>query len=764
MAASPLTSAVRRPPILAVGFGLLALCTFAPTPAWGQSKKLALLVGCTKFPRASDLPELWGPANDIPLWAGLLRSRFGFADKDITQLVGWPADEAKRPTYRNIAAAFERLIAQAGPDSQVFIVLSGHGTQIPIPATQTDPLDPRNPEPDGLDEVFLPADVEPAGPDGTLKNHLLDDQIGVWLDRLRGRGASVWIIFDCCHSGTMMRGSDERERPREVKAQQLGISEKAIEAAAARGRRAVLLAEKRGERPHENGLFDLKGKSTGKVVAFSAAQAFETAPELAQPPDAPRTPKNVYGLLSYTLVKTIEELQAPVTYRQLARILVARYVAERGSDGPTPQFDGDDLDRQVLGVKHLTTGPEIVLRRNPGELEVSAGDLRGLGRGSVLAVHPPAGDARSPKTVLGYVQITTSQPINAAVQVCPGPRGEPMVPADKLPNLALCTVVSRDLVNRIKLAVRAATKADEPDAAEVRRTLDALDPAVKELVQVTADEAAAEWLAWVEKGRLELRPGAGQRINVGEAAAARKARALRGGPSTPRGFGGYPLADKKQLLRKLEDDLQMIYTGRNLLRIGGSLANSPTQDNFGLRLEILKLKGPRSKEQPDGKLTPGSTLFPGQRLQFTLYNDGPADMWAAVLLMDGNFKIEVLPFALKRGDHYGPVRGTVEGTALGRDCILVLAIPQYRSPDQPDFAFLKQNGLTEHEVKTRGLFRRTRLGAFRDGPTTPFAQLLKAAAGAGRTHAWVRDVPTNPIVLMASWMTLRPSGAQPPPE
>src|SRR5690606_15651718 len=111
-------------------------------------------------------------------------------------------DPAKRPTCANIEAAFERLIAKAASGSQVVILLSGHGFRFPLPESQTEPLDPNNPEPDGLDEAFLPADYQ-AG-----KNMILDNQIAAWLDELRGKGSHVWIVFDSCHSGTMMRGGE----------------------------------------------------------------------------------------------------------------------------------------------------------------------------------------------------------------------------------------------------------------------------------------------------------------------------------------------------------------------------------------------------------------------------------------------------------------------------------------------------------------------------------------------------------------------------
>jgi hypothetical protein len=752
---------------LLLSAGLLTLG--AAAPAHAQGKKLALLVGCTQYPNAN-LRELWGPAHDVRLWARLLTTRFGFADKDVTRLVGWPDDPKKRPTYANIAAAFRRLTARADGDTQVFILLSGHGVQIPIPDTQKDPLDPKNPEPDGMDEVFLPADVEQAGPDGKLKNHLLDDELGAWLDQLRDKGARVWIVFDCCHSGTMMRGTDEVERPREVKPKDLGISEKAIEKAARRAQEAVAAARKQGKPVGETGLLDVKpakGPGKGSVVGFYAAQAFEQAPELPRPADAPRTSEHYYGLMSYTLVKTLEQLPAAVSYRQLGRILVARYVAERGSHGPTPFFEGtpldkgDSLDLKVLGAERLGRGRDIVLSRfGPRkELRVNAGDLHGLTRGSVLVVHPPAGGKRGPDAVLGHVRVVGTLPTAARVEPCPGPKGGAAAKAGQLPDLASCTILTRDFGDlRLKVAVRAASEKDRADAGKVVRLLrNGLDPEVRQMIAVTEKEAEAQWVVWVEKGRLVLRLGEGQVIDPKQEQAADKARRVRRQPAPPRSFGGYPLTDPA-LARRLGDDLQMIFTASNLMRIAGALGNPAAGgENYGLKLEVIKLKGPEGSEQPDGPLPPGAAVFPGQVLRTALSNEGLDDLWVSVIRIDGNFKITVRTYPMRSGGPTIKETGDVGGDAFGRECILVLGVPQRVSRDRPDLEFLAQDGLKELRESKRGLDRGARTRDAAKALPTPFGQLLTlAATGKGGTRSYNPRVPTNPVVLMYSWETVLP--------
>ena len=55
--------------------------------------------------------------------------------------------------------------------------------------------------------MFLPTDF--AGWDEQakrLKNTVIDFELRKWLKDIRGNGARVWAIVDCCYSGTIARG------------------------------------------------------------------------------------------------------------------------------------------------------------------------------------------------------------------------------------------------------------------------------------------------------------------------------------------------------------------------------------------------------------------------------------------------------------------------------------------------------------------------------------------------------------------------------
>ena len=71
-------------------------------------------------------------------------------------------DRSRRPSRPAADAAEHRarvsqLAEQAREGDQVVVLLAGHGSQQP----ESDPPDAAYPEPDGLDEIFLPADVNP---------------------------------------------------------------------------------------------------------------------------------------------------------------------------------------------------------------------------------------------------------------------------------------------------------------------------------------------------------------------------------------------------------------------------------------------------------------------------------------------------------------------------------------------------------------------------------------------------------------------------
>ena len=115
----------------------------------------AILIGVTKYNHLSRSYHLSGPANDVRLMRQLLEKQFRFLPADIVTLTEEERTPNRRPTRANIERQFHQLAERVRAGDQVVILLAGHGGRQP----EQVPPDPEFPEPDGIDEIFLPADV-----------------------------------------------------------------------------------------------------------------------------------------------------------------------------------------------------------------------------------------------------------------------------------------------------------------------------------------------------------------------------------------------------------------------------------------------------------------------------------------------------------------------------------------------------------------------------------------------------------------------------
>lgn len=727
-----------------VAFFMLVTISTTFTINANATEKHALLVGCTSYPNGKEIPELFGPANDIPLWHKLLTSPspggFAFPTQNVQLLLGWPQDTTLRPTRDNIAAAFDALIATSKPGSQIVIVLSGHGTQQPIPVEQ-DPFDPQNPEPDGLDEVFLPADATEGSP--VIENGIIDNQIGTWLEQMRSKGANVWIVFDCCHSGTMTRSiDDDGERSRNVEPTKLGISPQSLEHAA---RRAEAAAKNRSDKglppfaaPEEiSARSNTSDTEDGSLVAFYAAQPFEKAPELPLPAGQPHSQANFYGLLSYTLVQTLLERRSPLSYRELSRLLTASYRARRGTRFPTPFAEGD-LDLEVLSSRQWPLCAELLIERNRERLELNAGELHGLTVDSVLAVHPPINDTRDPTIVLGYVTVKSVSPSTAVVESC---TFKGMQALTDVPQLSRCTIASRNFGEmRIKIYVEPKSPLEEVLKAIDRDVADQIQIAnIREgagwSLEVVAPAAASEYgIRGSVEDQVVLLPGAGRQVRENLPATTRKY------------FAAYPMTDTQRLVGDLERDLPKLFRWQNLWRVSSGVNAMDGGETHDLKIGALKLSGLQDQE---GEPLRGSVLRSGDLVRFTLRNDGIQNLWVTVLYLDSDFGVKRLspgPLQIEARRALKPftLQMTADGNSGGQEGLIVFVSPA-TDKTAPDFSFLEQEPILVASERTRGIG---------DVPSTPFGHLLKTAAFNSGTRGMEPVVVTTPAVLTQTWLLI----------
>jgi hypothetical protein len=126
--------------------------------------------------------ELNGCIHDASNAENVLRDGFKF--RHILKLCD---NTPAKPTKANILAALRWLVKDAKEGDTLYLHYSGHGNRT---------KDHTGDEENGLDETIVPLDYQEAGEisDDTLYHELVV--------ALRGSGACLTVVADCCHSGT----------------------------------------------------------------------------------------------------------------------------------------------------------------------------------------------------------------------------------------------------------------------------------------------------------------------------------------------------------------------------------------------------------------------------------------------------------------------------------------------------------------------------------------------------------------------------------
>jgi hypothetical protein len=638
-----------------------------PDPAGPAAGRRALLVGVTTYDHLPPALHLKGPANDVRLVRRLLQERYRFPAAGIVSLTEDEGSPAQRPTRANIEREFRRLADRAREGDQVVILLSGHGSRQP----EADPPSSEHPEPDGLDEIFLPADVKAwNNSSGRVPNAVVDDEFGAWLRAITAKKAYVWVIFDCCHSGTMTRGTEVvREVPPEVLVPREEL-DRAHERASRRRETT------RGGPAAQPAPF-VPRQPSDYLVATYACRSHESTPEGLLPPGSPDSKS--HGLLTYCLVDILiksAESRAALTYRELVRRLQALY-AGRLQGAPTPLVEGRGQDRIVLGTEQPTRS-RLMLTRDRDGYKVDAGDLYGLTPGSILAVDSPGGTEGEPK-LQGHVKVRATRPFDSTVEPC-AYEGFELV--RNLIPLSACRPVFIDYgLRRFKVAIQAPDGQTTP-RERLRAAVQPLTDAKGGLAELVKDPHQADWLVRLVQGEVELVEASGNR------------------PAFP-----LPPPDNPALADALRRDLEKAYRARNLVALasrfeGERYRGSPAVD---VEVEVLRQKDLSAPGEalaaPDG----GWVFRPGDFISFRIHNKSPSIRVDVTLLIVGS-DFQIHPF-YPRLDEVGtslnpgetlttpPPPGEIDAEPpFGPECLVVIAVPATNPP--VDFTALAQGGLS----------------------------------------------------------------------
>ena len=318
-----------------------ALLAAVTLPSVAYAANYALLIGVSNY-TFKDITPLKGPANDVTLMWRALGKR-GFSDVTVLAdgLASGPAFPASagQPTRANILDAFAALGQRAKAGDLVLIYFSGHGTEQPVRSTDQDP------ERGNLDQVMLPIDA--GGYDRateTVQNGIIDDEIGVALDKMRARGADVWMVVDACHAGSMTRGVFDGLAVRGIESSRLGVPA-APPAPATRGTAEPIVAVRDQAVVAERGL-------AGRVLrGRQFARGDRAQLRRVRSPDGRQRQRPAHGRVHLLPLPGAERQQRP--HRHLPRPRAPRRArmmrASQIAPPAMPTFGGA-LDRPLLSI------------------------------------------------------------------------------------------------------------------------------------------------------------------------------------------------------------------------------------------------------------------------------------------------------------------------------------------------------------------------------------------------------------------------------
>jgi len=666
--------------------GSTALGSAAPTPGAGQRR--ALLVGVTRYDNLKERWQLDGPANDVALLRKMLTERFQFPDKNIVALSEAAGGPDKRPTRGHIEREFRALAGAAQAGDQVVVLLAGHGSQQP----EKNPPHPLYPKPDGLDGIVLPADVGSwAGATGAVANAISNDDLCEWVQAITAKRASVWLIVDTCHAGSMTRVS---EITRDVPVAELGVPQEALDQAR---QRAAARGGKTGNDDATPAPLLLPAAGD-HLVAICACRSDQTEPEGPYPEDG--SAREYHGLLTFTLCEVLTQAATPLTYRELTQRIAATYAAQ-GRSYPMPLVKGKERDREVLGTARWPGRSAIRLNREGARFQLNQGSLSGLSSGSVLAVHPPAGQADGDR-LLGHVRITQTGSTAAEV--------EPVAYADlpavtDLPPEARCEVAAV-VYGQQRLSVALDSGVDTTTRQPLLDVLASLAQGDNALVRIVAPDQA-RWLVRQRGAQLVLVPA------VREVTADDPARAAR----PPQQFGTTAATDQERGAW-LASRLRRIIQAQGLLAVAGASEAEKLRGTGAatdIQVDLIRYKDKNDRVGDVLKWSSGELIVrTGDRYAVRLHNPNPFAVDVTLLYVDSGYGITAIwpdpekneENRLPAGKTFTTPRGVVNqpGVAkdptLGLEHLVVIAIRAQREPI--DFTSLEQPTLVSAQRGTRG--------------------------------------------------------------
>lgn len=178
---------------------IVVACALLCSVASFAGVKRALIIGIDTYEETKQTPaafaargeaeragwkNLEGCVNDAKSMYQLITARYGFMPENIDTMYN------KQATHESILNAINTLIGECQPQvgDVVLIYYAGHGSQV---------KNSRSYDGTGQDQTIVPSDL------WDIRNKELSPLFNQFIDK----GATLTLIFDCCHSGAIARGN-----------------------------------------------------------------------------------------------------------------------------------------------------------------------------------------------------------------------------------------------------------------------------------------------------------------------------------------------------------------------------------------------------------------------------------------------------------------------------------------------------------------------------------------------------------------------------
>lgn len=306
----------------------------------------ALLIGINHYP-ALPGKDLQGCVNDAQAVAALLRTRFGFPEKNIALLLDAAATRA------GILAALDQLVRRAKPGEQVVIFYAGHGSKVQTAA--------------GWSRSLVAHD---SGRGVHPNRDVLDFELEAVVRRLQAITPYVTLLLDCGHDLGVRTWDRFATRSRVVEPD---------------GRTGG------GDLQNARRIEDFQG------VWWTACPADGESGEGRAVERAERVGKllKVHGAFTQALCATLERHSGPVAWRTVERE-VAHRVSLRNDQ--RPQLRGR-RDLQVVGTEQPVPQVARVEAVKAGRVTLRGGQANGVAPGTRWTLRDPRGVASAIFTV-----------------------------------------------------------------------------------------------------------------------------------------------------------------------------------------------------------------------------------------------------------------------------------------------------------------------------------------------------------------------------